>query len=105
MGGSKNIFERVVYIFKPKPVIFLDVLIGHLRLLYRKAFTRIYNDATRTIGTLSMNGSNILFKLSDEEIVPTFESIVRLGHIALDFLKINELLCSGREPSKGFFLV
>ena len=52
-----------------------------------------------------MNGSGILFELSDEEIVPTSESIVGLGHIALDFPKVNELLCSGREPSKGFFLV
>ena len=92
-------------IFKPKPVIFLDILIWHLRLFYGKALTRIHNETTRAILTLSMNGSGILFELSDEEIVPTFESIVGLGHITLDFSIINELLCSGREPSKGFFLV
>ena len=74
-------------------------------MFYGKTLTRIHNEVFRATLTLSINGSGILFELSDEEIIPTFESIVRLGHIALDFPIINELLCSGREPSKGLILV
>ena len=74
-------------------------------MFYGKTLTRIHNEVFRATLTLSINGSGILFELSDEEIIPTFESIVRQGHIAFDFSIINELLGSGREPSKWLILV